>query len=501
MGLIARQSIKSSLVNFIGAAVGMVSVLFIYPLHREAVGFANTFYSIALFISPVFALGINSVAVKYYHEFRPKDDTDKRGFLPFLLLTLLIYFSVFILLTLIFKQYIYDLLDLGGFNSKTISLYEPYIATLVLVLMLINLFNAYISNFGRIVIPSLIINLGYKVYLPMVILLIFYQYFVISDLVALIIVFNLSALVALIAYLKTLGSLDLDFKNLSFDKNRIKDIFTFSFFSGLTGIGSVLAFRIDTIMIAGFLGYALTGSYILPMTMAAVLDIPNQAINSISAPIISKAWSEGNLPMIKTIYKKASLNLLIIGSLITMCGWFCFDSLAGISSNPAAFSGTKMVFLVLAITKLIDLATSVNSLVIAYSDYYKFNLLFVLILGIVNVFLNILFIPKYGIIGAAYATFIAMTMFNIMKLTFIYLRFRLHPFSSNLFTLALIVLCTSLMAYFLPLSYIPILNIIYISALITSVFGISVYLLKLSPDINETINQKLRLVLNSNKGE
>ena len=249
-------------------------------------------------------------------------------------------------------------------------------------------------------------------------------------------------------------------------------------------------------MIAGFLGYTLTGSYILPMTMAAVLDIPNQAINSISAPIISKAWSEGNLPMIKTIYKKASLNLLIIGSLIIMCGWFCFDQLASISSNPDAFLGTKMVFLVLGITKLIDLGTSVNSLVIAYSDNYKYNLIFVLILGVVNVILNIAFIPKYGIIGAAYATFVSMTLFNIMKLTFIYLRFRIHPFSNEMVKLALLVLIISLLTYLLPFSSLPILNIAYISGIIAATFGVSVYYLKLSSDINDVVDQKILQLIN-----
>ena len=74
-----------------------------------------------------------------------------------------------------------------------------------------------------------------------------------------------------------------------------------------------------------------------------------------------------------------------------------------------------------------------NSEIISYSQYYRFNIISVLILVVLNVSLNWYFLTQteIGILGVAIASFIAMTLFNLAKLIFIYKKFGILPFDKS----------------------------------------------------------------------
>ena len=91
MGVIQRQSIKRSLVSYIGVGVGVISTLFIYPLESTLYGRIQFVLSVALLLSPVFSLGVKSLAVRFYPEFSEKKEGDRGLFSLLLLLTVLIY--------------------------------------------------------------------------------------------------------------------------------------------------------------------------------------------------------------------------------------------------------------------------------------------------------------------------------------------------------------------------------------------------------------------------
>ena len=81
-----------------------------------------------------------------------------------------------------------------------------------------------------------------------------------------------------------------------------------------------------------------------------------------------------------------------------------------------------------------------NGEIITYSKYYRFNLIAIGILILLNVSLNILFIKVfyYGIEGVAIASLISMLLFNFSKLLFIYQKFRILPFDKSYLKLILV---------------------------------------------------------------
>ena len=70
MGVIKRQGIKQSLVNYFAVVVGAVSVIFIYPLDRETYGLARFVIDGGMFIAPFMMLGFSSVTIRFFPFFK-----------------------------------------------------------------------------------------------------------------------------------------------------------------------------------------------------------------------------------------------------------------------------------------------------------------------------------------------------------------------------------------------------------------------------------------------
>jgi O-antigen/teichoic acid export membrane protein len=487
VGIIVRQGIKFSLVSFLGVAIGMISVLFIYPMAIKEVGFINTFISIGSIMAPLVAFGLGSVSIRFF----PIIENGKRsGFIPFIFLLFIINFLFFLFVFYLLKEHFYAFLLVQNFDISAIRSNEFQLIIYAVLISFGGILTSLISNFGRIVVPNMINNLGFKFVLPAYILAIVYGFLSFDNLSLYVIYYNGIAVLLLMVYLYFLNNSHFDIKKSIKQFSTIKPLYTYGFFSVLTAIGGMLSYRIDTIMLAGLMDYETVGKYVLAMTMAAVMDVPNIAINNIAGPIVSKAWQSQNMDEIKTIYKSASINLTSVAGLILIGGYFCFSDLGRISSNPDAFIGLEYVFLILGISKLTDMATSVNNMIIAYSPHYKVNLYILIILAILNISLNFYLIPIMGIIGACIATAISISIFNISKLIFIQQKYQLHPFSFSLLKVLLLITGLFVLFSFIPLNFHPIVNIGIKTVAITVIYGYFLFTWNVSKEI-VTLKEKL----------
>ena len=84
MGVIQRQSLKHSAVNFVGLVVGSLSMLLVYPHTLEAYGLIQFLLWVAVIGLPVYALGANILAVRFFQKF-VDSATGHHGFLRLLL--------------------------------------------------------------------------------------------------------------------------------------------------------------------------------------------------------------------------------------------------------------------------------------------------------------------------------------------------------------------------------------------------------------------------------
>lgn len=244
-------------------------------------------------------------------------------------------------------------------------------------------------------------------------------------------------------------------------------------------------------MVTGYLGFEQNAIYVMAFFMATVIEIPKRSISQMADAIIANAFENERLDEVKKIYKQSSINQLIIGCFVFLLIVLNLDNIYAIMPAGEMYAPGKLVVIIIGIAKIIDMGFGVNSELIISSKHYKSNIYLVLILAALTIILNILLIPKLGLIGAALATMASLLLFNIIKLIFIYRQFNFQPFSKHTVSTLLLSLISFLIIFFLPSLENPILNTAFISVTLTFVFGILVLILRPSREVSGILRNLL----------
>jgi len=294
----------------------------------------------------------------------------------------------------------------------------------------------------------------------------------------------------LIIYTKILGKLYLRLELNFISREFLREIIHFGLFIILGIIGVSLCVYMDRIMSSSLKGQADSGVFSIAVIIATLIEIPKRSITQISIPILSKALQENDLPLVRTINRKASLNQLIVGCFLFL-GILCnIDGLFGIMANGAHYQAGKYAVLFLGLSKLIDMSTGVNNEIIGYSSYYRVGLPMVFALGGLSFVTNWLLIPPFGVSGAAASTAVSILIFSLIRAVYVWWRFRIVAFTWQTLLVAGIALLTYGIVYFVPsIGSSPtglIVTMSIRSLVIVVVFGGLVLSLGVSEDINKT---------------
>jgi len=501
MGIIKRQGLKSVIVNFTGVAVGAIAMLTIYSLNPDMHGYAQWLFNIATLLLPIASAGFLSWVVKYFPSYSKSDEKTYNGLLTLVLSGLVISFSTFLIFWFLFKEAFIKGMSLVGIpKADIIEENEIFILGLLALLILLRFLVSQSWNGLRIVVPDIIEKLGFKLFLPLLVLAHIYYKFSHEVFAYCLLGFFLLAVLLMIGYLKYLGILNFGKIKRPADGESYKEMGKYAAFSNLNHLGGNLATKLDGTMIPLFLDNMFNSFYNKALFIANVLDVPSRSLNQIAAPIISKAWEDNDTQEIDMIYKKAGNNLFMIGVMIFLVIWFVLDDLVQLSMDPSTFPKVRLIFLILGAAKILDMLTSVNTYILIYSKSYKWNLVFLLILGAINIYLNLNLIPGdgpyNGIVGAAIATGISLGLYNLAKTFFIYQKFGIQPFTgANLKTIVLLI-GFLVLYHIIPDSGSHFLNVLYKSALVGISYLSLAYFWKISEDANEmgtNILKRLRL--------
>ena len=498
MGVIQRQSIKYSAVNFLGTFVGFLSVVFIYSLDKELYGYFQSLHSFATLLVPLLGFGIQGAIVKYYPIFvQKKLDAHFLGF-TMVIATISAIFSsiVLICLYLLFNSTLHRLFQ--NFALVDDNKFSIWVLGLIFLYSSVFLYHA-IARF-RIVIPDIINNIGLKIFLPLLILLIYLGYFERSNFVSALICYFLLVGFALFVYLIQLDKHSWKPEISSLNNIEYQGLFAFMIFSLLNGLGATFALKIDIAMVGTMISKEAVGVYTIIMTISNVMDIPSKAINQIAGPVISKSWAKNELNNIQDVYQKSSLYGLIGGVFLFLLLFFIWvDILMLMPEKLSSDTNTVLyIFTFLSIAKITDLLTGVNSVIISYSKDYKFHMYFLLMLGLVNVILNYFMISLYGLIGAAVATSVSYLIFNILKHIFVQRRFGFTlRFDSHLLVILIGILVFAVL-HSIHLEFHPLVNMVLKSSITAILFFILIWKFNPGNEIRTIIKNSIKTYLTVN---
>ena len=489
MGIVIRQSFKATMVSYVGAGIGAVSVLLVYPrcLDPEQIGLLRILTEAALLIAAFAQLGMAQISIKFFPYFKDKDK-NHNGF-PFLMA--IVPFVGFLLFLLLFRFLKGTIVSTFAERSALFGEYIVYLIPLTLFAIYTSVYETYSSLLERIVVPKFIKEILVRLMSITLIILFFLKIITLNQFILLFVSVYGVATALIILYVNTQHRIRLK-PQLGFLKKGLRsDMLKFMLFMMSVGVGTSISGKIDVFMISQKISLTGTGIFTIAFFMASFIEMPSRAISQITIPFVSQALKDNDMTRVNMLYKRVSVNQLTIAGLLFCLIWINADNFFSIMPNGEIYRTAKYVILFIGAAKLFDAVTGINSAILGYSKYYYYSLLFIFVLAIISVINNLLFIPIYGVVGAAIATAVSIFLFNACMVLFVWWKLKIQPFSRGTLKSLLAVGMVLGLNLLLKEMANPWIDALIRSALSIVIFVAAVYFLKPSDDINDLANNIL----------
>tara|TARA_R110002111_G_scaffold66446_5_gene108289 strand:+ start:23553 stop:25010 length:1458 start_codon:yes stop_codon:yes gene_type:complete len=485
MGIVLKQSFKNTLTTYLGFGIGAINTLFLYTnfLTDQYYGLVAFLLSAANIMMPFMAFGVHNAIVKYYSTFKSKNSINS-------FLTLMLFLPlVFIIPISIIGYFAYD--AIVGWLSNENQIVENYvwhIFILAISMAYFEIFFAWTKVQMQTVFGNIMKEVFQRVCIMFLLLAVYLDWLTVNQfIVALVGVYVLRMVIM------KLYAFSVRFPKLNFQKTENR--FSILKYSGLmiiAGSVSMLILDIDKFMIGLILpDIEQVAYYSVAIFIATVIAVPQRAMHQIMLPLTAKYLNEKDTVSLENLYRRSSLTLLVVSGFIFLLIILNINQLYIIL--PEKFTGGLFVVLIVSLAKLYDNSLGNNNAILFNSDYYRMVLFFGVLLAIMAIVLNVIFIPVYGIEGSAFATFLAVFIYNTIKIIFVKQKFNMLPFTSGTIKITLILLMLSLAFYFWEFPFHPIANIALKSGLIGFVYFVLIFKLNVSEDISEQIKKYLKI--------
>lgn len=490
MGVVIKQSSISAFFTYLGAAIGFVNTIILYPsfMTTEQIGLLRVIPSSAFLIMSFAQLGIGQALLKFAPELKKKPE-GLTQLITFCVLVVLFGFLLTCGVLYAFKAPI-----TAYFSAKSALLSEYFLVVVVLIffLSLHSLLEAYSRLFLKIIIQNIIKEILLRIMLTIGVSLYYLQFISFHQLAyGLIIIYGLM-LLSLIGYILWMGELKFSLKLNLIDKSLIRRIGVYSLFV-MIGAGSTnIILNIDQIMISSTLGLSANGIYSTVFYFAVMIELSRRVIAQITTPLVSDLLENQDFVAIEKIYKQTSINQMVVGGLFFI-GLVCnLHNLFALMSNGSEFATGRYVVYFIGLSKVMDMAFANSSQIISMSKYYKFNAVTIALLTVLMIVLNLVLIPAYGISGAAFASLSALFIFGMTKMIFIKYKFGFIPFSRENGILLLIGIVVLLVGLALPRLEHVLVDLVVRSVVIGIVYCGAVLFFNVSAEINGGIKHFLK---------
>ncbi|HEX2963253.1 MAG TPA: polysaccharide biosynthesis C-terminal domain-containing protein [Ignavibacteriales bacterium] len=494
MGIVIRQSAKTLIVTYLGFLIGYVNTLIFYPLALsvEQIGLQRILLDVTGFFATFAALGATHIPVRYFPYFKdPKKEHN--GFLFFLFCLSFVGYIVFVALFFIFKD---TLIGIYSRNAAQLTEYFYYLIPFTFIQLCLFILEVYMLVQLKPVVPRFIREIVIRVLLTLGVLGILYHMITFHVFINFIFVVYVIALLLLVIYVYSRGVLFLR-PNFSVFKNpMLKSMLVFGGFVLLGNTSDIIIRNIDSLMLGSYSGLKSTGIYTIALYIALVLEIPRRSMSQVVIPLVAEATKNGDMKKIAEIYKKSSINQMIIGGLVFLVIWCNIDNIFKFIPNGSVFIAGKYVVFYLGIGKLFDMAMGINAEIMTTSKYYKYDIFFYAGLSLLAIGTNMLLIPIWGILGAAMASAISIIIYNLVRFAFIWRIYRMQPFSKQTVKVLLISLVVLIFNYMFPhVSGHFVWDVAIRGFFIAVLFSLLVLLSRASEDINAVLSRTIRRFL------
>ena len=212
--------------------------------------------------------------------------------------------------------------------------------------------------------------------------------------------------------------------------SELKDVFKYSLTMFFVGVTSFLLNQVNITISGMYLESSKVAIYSISNTIATLSTFFLTSINSVFAAVISELFHTNKIEDLKRLYSTIIRLVIIFTTPLTI--WLTMYSKEILNFFGKEYINGYIVLVFLALGQFANAVVGPNGLMLAMTKYQKFSLINGILIATLNISLNIILIPKLGIVGSAIAGTTAITSINILKSIEVYFLLKIQPYDRKI---------------------------------------------------------------------
>lgn len=470
-----KTFVKGSFILFLGVIISKIAtylykVIVARNFSPEIYGLFSLAIMIATFVATILHMGLSTGLLRYIPFYRGKGETEKiQSIIRFSMNVVLIVSFIGGILLFFFSESI----SINIFHNSQLTIFLQWFSIFIPLFVFSGFFHGIILAYEKVGWYSFIGNILAP--LMQVISLVVFIFFIGLNIESIVFSYNFGFLVTfLAAFFVSKYAIKEIFKKPNIEKKEKyklnKELFSYSWPIMFLGVVTYLFAFIDSFTIGYFKNATDVGIYNVAVPLSYLLLIAPGLFLQPFLPVITKEYSKGNFNLIKDLSKQIGkwifiFNIPILIILILFPGAvinLLFGSAYIQAENSLRFLAIGFFFY-----SIFLISENLLSM-IGKSKITLFNLL---ISSIVNISLNIILIPKYGISGAAFSTMLSYVLWGILSFFIAKHHTSATPLKWDMIKIILVaIIPTAILFYIRSIISVTVLNMIIVGILFVAVY-------------------------------
>jgi len=414
-----KELIQGSLTFFILRILGMIvgyafTLIVTRNLGASAWGIFALSFTVLQITSVIGKLGLDTALLRFIAQYNAQRKVKTAKYIYFKSIIIIVFLSF---LLSVFLYYLSPLLAEKVFGKPHLAPYFKLISFALLPFVLLSINSESLRAFKKIKEYTSLQNL-----LPFLCAFIFFSIFFY--------ILNIKNIkVIIIAYILGIGvSFFLSFlllnkefsnKNGELEKISLRQMLSVSLPMFLSSSLFMVMSWTDTIMLGMWRTEEEVGIYNVAVKLSIITSFTLKAINSIAAPKFAEFWGKKDLEGLKKVAQQ-STKLIFWTSAPVLALYLIFPGeFMGLFGYEFRKGALALVFL--TIGQFVNAACGSVGYILQMTEKHKIFQNILLIATLINLILNILLIPKYGLNGGAFSNMLSMIIWNVA--CWLYIRF------------------------------------------------------------------------------
>jgi O-antigen/teichoic acid export membrane protein len=215
--------------------------------------------------------------------------------------------------------------------------------------------------------------------------------------------------------------------NLTAEEYELREWLGFASFNFLSSTIETIMDSVDTLLLAFFAIKASgIGQYGAAIRISIFIIVPLQSLNVMFTPTIAELYSRGEKQKLEAMFKVVTKWTITFSLPIFWVASLFSYPILDISGK--GFAPAWPLLVAFSLSSMANAATGCVGYMLLMTGHQRTSFVNSLVAIVFNVGLGILLTPRYGTMGVALATGIAICIVNTMRLLQVYIFLKMHPY-------------------------------------------------------------------------